>query len=76
MLRWLIIVLGLNNTVLKVIDSKGRELEYDEILTSSDVKKMAKELGLNFMDIADTLILVGIDDNGNNYYVEPPQEKN
>ena len=69
-------MLGLNNTVLKVIDSKGRELEYDEILTSSDVKKMAKELGLNFMDIADTLILVGIDDNGNNYYVEPPQEKN
>lgn len=69
-------MLGLNNTVLKVIDSKGRELEYDEILTSSDVKKMAKELGLNFMDVADTLILVGIDDNGNNYYVEPPQEKN
>lgn len=69
-------MLGLNNTVLKVVDSKGRELEYDEILTSSDVKKMARDSGLTFMDIADTLILVGIDDNGNNYYVELPEEKN
>lgn len=69
-------MLGLNNTVLKVIDSQGIEREYDEILTSSDVKKMARDSGLTFMDIADTLILVGIDDNGNNYYVEEPEQKN
>jgi len=43
---------------------------FKEIYTASDIKKIAKNDNLSFLDVAEDMILIGIDDNGNNYYVQ------
>jgi len=61
------LVLSQNSVLLSKID--GKEIGYVQIYTSSDIKKIAKEKEINFLTAVEDMILVGIDDNGNNYYV-------
>lgn len=61
------LVLSQNSLLLSEID--GKEISYTQIYTSSDIKKIAKEKEINFLTAVEDMILVGIDDNGNNYYV-------
>lgn len=46
------------------------------ILTSSDIKAEARKDDLPFKVVADSYIHLGIDDNGNNYYVKPIKKEN
>lgn len=64
-------MLVLTNRNLLAVPIDGKQVAFNEILTSSDVKKIAKEDGVYFADVVEDLILIGIDDNGNNYYVNP-----
>lgn len=61
------LVLSKNSVLL--LEINGKEIGYTQIYTSSDIKKIAKEKEINFLTAVEDMILVGIDDNGNNYYV-------
>lgn len=52
------------------VNIDGKYYPFTEIYTASDIKKIAKNENISFLDVAETMILIGIDDNGNNYYVQ------
>lgn len=52
----------------------GFQLYTDVIVTSSDIKAEARRKNLPFKIVADSYFHLGVDDNGNNYYVKPKDD--
>lgn len=62
-------MLTLLNGVTLEIETDDEILDFDELITASDIKKLMRENDSSFAYEASKLILVAIDDNGNSYYV-------
>lgn len=43
--------------------------EYPVIYTSSDIKELAKKNKTTYLEVAEKFELIGLDSNGNSYYV-------
>ena len=70
--KWAFNMLAFDEDVVLVYrDANNDTFSFGKLMTASDIKKIAKEENCTFLEASREFIFAGIDDNGNNYYIDP-----